>query len=497
MRVIPAVLADNAAEFRQRLERAVAIADHVQIDIMDGMFVPERSIGISDLPELPSNEIFEAHLMTRDPRHWIPVLRHRGFAKVIVHIEAHAGEQDVSETIRLARASGLEVMLALNPDTTIERMVPFLNAIDGVLFMGVPPGAMGRAFVHDVTEQIEALRRLSDIFIQVDGGITPTIAKQLARLGVNAVNSGSYLLNAHDPRRAMAELRSSAPRMTRPPRRTLPVKEIELRANRMREEIVTMITHAKSGHTAGSLGLADIFATLYFHTMHFDAKHPAHQGRDYLFVSNGHVAPVWYAALAEAGVVDRDELLTFRAIDSRLQGHPHVTALPGIENSGGPLGQGLSQATGAALGLRMDGMPNRVFCICSDGEHQEGQTWENALFAAFHKLDNLTCIMDRNNIQIDGFTDHVLDLEPLAEKYRAFNWHVIEVQGHDIPALIRALETRASGKPTMIIAKTTPGKGVPDFEHDYRWHGRAPTEAEAGRALQRLERIRTIMEEFR
>jgi transketolase len=254
------------------------------------------------------------------------------------------------------------------------------------------------------------------------------------------------------------------------------VAHIEEKAYAVRRTTLEMLAAAKSGHTAGPLGMTDIFAALYFHILRHDPKNPAWDDRDRLILSNGHIVPVRYAAMAHAGYFPVEECMTLRKFGSRLQGHPERHMLPGVENTSGPLGSGLSQAAGIALAARMDGKAFRVFCATSDGEHQEGNTWEGAMFAGKMRLANLTAIMDRNNIQIDGDTEDVMPLEPLADKYRAFNWHVIEVDGHNIPQFIAACDEARSvrEKPTMILAHTTPGKGVPSIENDYRWHGNPP-----------------------
>jgi len=254
------------------------------------------------------------------------------------------------------------------------------------------------------------------------------------------------------------------------------IRKLESRAQDIRITIIEMLAAAGSGHTAGSLGMADIFAALYFHVLKHDPKNSAWPERDRLMLSNGHITPVRYAAMAHAGYFPLEECLTLRKFGSRLQGHPERESLPGIETTSGPLGSGLSQAAGYAYAARMDGKTFRMFCAMSDGEQEEGNTWEGAMFAAKYRLSNLTAIMDRNNIQIDGSTEDVMPLEPLADKYRAFNWHVIEVDGHNIAQFIEACDEARSikEKPTLILAHTTPGKGVPSIENDYRWHGVPP-----------------------
>jgi transketolase len=254
------------------------------------------------------------------------------------------------------------------------------------------------------------------------------------------------------------------------------VKVIEEKARDIRVTVIESLLAAKSGHTAGPLGMADIFAAFYFHILKHDPKNPDWEERDRMVLSNGHITPVRYSAMAHAGYFPVKECLTLRKFGTRLQGHPERTKLPGVETTSGPLGSGLSQASGMAYGLRMDGKKNRVYCLMSDGEQQEGNTWEAVLFAGKYKLSNLTAVMDRNNIQIDGMTEDIMPLEPLADKYRAFNWHVIEVDGHNIEEFVNAIEMAKAihEKPTLILAHTIPGKGVPEIEFDYRWHGNPP-----------------------
>lgn len=270
------------------------------------------------------------------------------------------------------------------------------------------------------------------------------------------------------------------------------VRSIEENATAIRRTIVEMLVAAGSGHTAGPLGMADIFAAFYFHILRHDPKNPEWEERDRLVLSNGHIVPVRYATMAHAGYFSREECLTLRKFGSRLQGHPEREKLPGMETTSGPLGSGLAQAAGMAYGLRMDGKKNRVYCLMSDGEQQEGNTWEAALFAAKYRLGNLTAVMDRNNIQIDGNTEDVMPLEPLADKYRAFNWNVIETNGHDIAAFISAVEEAKAiqDRPTLILAHTIPGKGVKEIENDYRWHGKPPSPEEGKRFIKELRAVR-------
>lgn len=266
------------------------------------------------------------------------------------------------------------------------------------------------------------------------------------------------------------------------------IRMLEQKAEDIRETILDMLVAAGSGHTAGPLGMADLFAAFYFHILAHDPQNPDWEGRDYLILSNGHTVPVRYAAMAHAGYFPVEECLTLRKFGSRLQGHPERERLPGLETTSGPLGSGLSQAAGIALALRMDGKKNRVYVMLSDGEQQEGNIWEAVLFAAKYELGNLTAVMDRNNIQIDGMTEDVMPLDSLKEKYEAFGWQVFEVDGHNMEAFIDATEHAKAipEKPTLIIAHTIPGKGVPEIEYDYRWHGKPPTKEEAARFLKAL-----------
>ncbi len=266
------------------------------------------------------------------------------------------------------------------------------------------------------------------------------------------------------------------------------IKKLEEMARDVRVTIIEMLALAGSGHTAGPLGMADIFTALYFHILRHDPENPEWEERDRVILSNGHITPVRYAAMAHAGYFPLAETKTLRKFGTRLQGHPERTKLPGLETTSGPLGSGLSQAAGMTYALKMDGSRSRVFCLMSDGEQECGNIWEAAMWAGKYKLSNLTAIIDRNNIQIDGNTEDVMPLEPLADKWRAFNWHVIEVDGHNIPAFIECVRQADAirEKPTVIIAHTTPGKGVKEIENDYRWHGKPPTSEEAARFIKEI-----------
>lgn len=281
------------------------------------------------------------------------------------------------------------------------------------------------------------------------------------------------------------------------------LKFLEGMANQLRQDVIEMILEAGSGHPAGALGMADIFAAFYFHILKHDPKNPDWPDRDRLVISNGHICPVQYAALARAGYFPVEELKTLRKLGSRLQGHPYRKALPGIETSSGPLGEGLSQAIGMALAGRLGGSTGspqvkkyRVYCIMSDGEQDCGNIWEAVMLAGKYRLSNLTAVIDRNNIQSDGFTEEIMPLEPLRDKYESFNWHVLEVDGHNIEEFIDAInEARAIyEKPTVIIAHTIAGKGVDFMEFDFRWHAMALNKEQARKALEELRTLQNKIE---
>lgn len=274
---------------------------------------------------------------------------------------------------------------------------------------------------------------------------------------------------------------------------------LEKKANDIRESIISMLVEAKSGHTAGPLGMADVFSALYFYSLKHDVKNPAWEERDRVVLSNGHICPVYYATLAHAGYIPMEELMTLRKFGSRLQGHPHREYLPLLENSSGPLGSGLSQAVGMAIATspRMTGLRGTsadqpyIFCLMSDGEHDEGNTWEAIMLAGKEKLNNLITIVDRNNIQIDGYTEDIMPLGDLAKKYEAFGWHAQEIDGHNFEEIISAIDMAKAvfEKPSVIIARTIPGKGVKEFERDYTWHGKPPNKEETEMALKELRTL--------
>jgi transketolase len=271
------------------------------------------------------------------------------------------------------------------------------------------------------------------------------------------------------------------------PKKTLP--EMQATAKQMRREIIEMIGTAGSGHPGGSLSAVEILVTLYFDVMRHDPANPKWVDRDRFILSKGHAAPVLYCAMAEAGYTPVDQLNTLRKLGSIYQGHPDVRFLPPLEASTGSLGEGVSLALGMGFAARLNGSPSRTYVLLGDGEIQEGQVWESAMFGAFHKSDNVVAIVDYNGIQLDGFVKDIMEVAPLADKWRSFGWHTIEIDGHNIPVLQAAFKEAAEtkGKPTAIVAHTVKGKGVSFMENNPKFHGTAPTPEEVKLALQELQ----------
>ena len=268
-------------------------------------------------------------------------------------------------------------------------------------------------------------------------------------------------------------------------------EELKIKANDIRKSVIRMLVEAKSGHTAGSLGMADVFTLFYFHVLKHDPKNPGWEERDRVVLSNGHICPVLYAAMAHSGYLPIEELKTLRKFGSRLQGHPHREFLPYLETSSGPLGEGLSQSVGMALADKIDKKDSGrfIYCFLGDGELNEGNNWEAIMLAGKNKLNNLIAIVDRYNIQIDGNTEDIMPLEPLIKKWQSFNWHAIEVNGHDFKSLNSAIEKaqEIKDKPIVILAETVASRGIKEWEGDYRWHGKPPSKEEGEMALRELE----------
>jgi len=269
------------------------------------------------------------------------------------------------------------------------------------------------------------------------------------------------------------------------------IEDLNEMARQIRRDIMNMLLISKSGHSGGPLGFSDVFTALYFNKLNILPEEPYADFRDYLFLSIGHIAPVWYATLARRGYFPLDELKTLRKINGRLQGHPaplKTHGLPGVEIASGALGQGLSIAVGAAIGLRLSNKPNHVYCICGDGELNEGQIWEAAMTAAHHNADNLTVIVDRNHCQIDNRTENVMRLEPLADKWKSFGFEVFEIDGHNMKEILNTIDEakKVRGKPALILAYTKMGKGVSFMEDNYKWHGVPPNDEQGKVALSEL-----------
>lgn len=279
----------------------------------------------------------------------------------------------------------------------------------------------------------------------------------------------------------------------------LTVGQLAQKANEIRQDLIKMLEHAGSGHSAGPLGLADIFTTLYFNVLKHDPKNPNWNERDILVLSNGHCVPIRYVTMAHAGYFPKNELMTLRQYGSRLQGHPERLRLPGLETTSGPLGSGLSQAAGMAKALQMDDQRRWVYCVMSDGELNEGNSWEGIMFAAKYNLNNLIAIVDRNNIQIDGPTEEIMPLEDLRAKWEAFGWHVLEIDGHNYQSIIDACSMARAivEQPTVIIAHTIPGKGVGYMEYNYLWHGTPPGKTDVAGAPPKNQQVKEALKQLR
>lgn len=522
--VIPAILVKSREELLAHIDKVRSSVTAVHIDIMDNIFVPNKTIGLESLSNLPSGIAYEFHWMVKDPHNWISKVP--GNHMHLVHIETISDWNDIEKAL----ADGGKIGLAINPPTPIEKLYPYLNGkqIKKVLFMTVNPGFSGQKYIAEVESKVRVLRaKFSELEIEVDGGINPETSERAGAAGANILAASSSIFMAKNIPEAVKNIYDSGIRgrdksqtrvweqmtadvnppklITERPKQTLlelnssigvakvtDIQKLYLLSNNIRQSIVKMLHAAKSGHPAGSMGLADVFTALYFNVLNHNPENPNWEGRDRCVLSNGHVCPGLYATMAEAGYFPKEELMTLRKLGSRLQGHPHRETLPGIENSSGPLGQGLSIAVGMALVAKREKKSWGVYCVCSDGEHNEGQIWEAALLATKFKLGNLVAIMDRNNIQIDGFTEDVLPLESLEEKYKAFGWHVINIDGHNIQQIISACNEAKTiiDKPTMIIAHTVPGKDISFMEFITEWHGKSPGDKEATTALEDLEQER-------
>ena len=531
--VRPAILVKDREELLEHIEKVKPSVKTVHIDIMDNIFVPNKTVGLESLTNLPSGISYEFHWMVKDPENWIS--RVPGKHMHLVHVETISDWTEIEK----ARADGARIGLAINPPTPIEELYPYINdkKIDHVLVMTVNPGFSGQKYIKEVELKVNTLRaKFPELEIEVDGGINQETSERASEAGANILAAASAIFMAKNVPEAVQNIHEAGirginkslsylgekmatdvdiPKLTTdPPKQTLlevnpsvgagatkifDIKKLYLLSNNIRQSIVKMLHAAKSGHPAGSMGLADVFTALYFNVLNHDPKNPTWEGRDRLILSNGHVCPGLYAAIAEAGYFPKEELMTLRKLGSRLQGHPHRETLPGIENSSGPLGQGLSIAVGMALVAKREKKSWRVYCVCSDGEHNEGQIWEAVLLASKFKLGNLVAIMDRNNIQIDGFTEDVLPLEPLEEKYKAFGWYVINIDGHNIQQIISACNEAKTviDKPTMIIAHTVPGKDISFMEFITEWHGKSPGDKEAVTALEDLEEERKFYREVK
>ena len=506
MKVIPVINCPDFHCAREKIKIARSFLNDgafLHLDVTDGAFTFHKTwADPTEWANLRAPFALEVHLMVERPEKYVEPWLAAGAKRFIVHVET-VTESSFEEILKKCKKRGAELMLSSNPETAVRALEPFFKQTSHFQVLSVYPGPAAQKFLPLMLDKIRFLRRkVPGATIEVDGGITPATARRAKTAGADAVVSASYIFKSGDPAAAYKEIESLRMPRSKWYRESVAkpmeflteekLRTLELMATRLREDVIAMVSHAGSGHIAGPLDMAEIFAAFYFYLLNHDPKKPAWPDRDRLVLSNGHICPVQYAALARAGYFPVEELKTLRQLGTRLQGHPHRGVLPGIETTSGPLGSGISQAIGMALAARLDGKKWRTYCLTSDGEHEEGNTWEAIMFAGKNKLRNLTVVVDRNNIQIDGFTENVMPLESLHAKYESFNWHVLEIDGHNFEEIVAAVnEAKAIyEKPTVIIAHTIPGKGVDFMENDYLWHSKPFKPGEAQKALNELRTLR-------
>ncbi len=511
MQVIPVINCPDLHCVHEKVARAktfLRAGEFLHLDVTDGAFTFHKTWGDpTEWANMRTPFAPEVHLMVEHPERYIEPWLAAGAKRFIIHIET-VEEGLLKEIAAKCARRGAEVMVSSRPETSTKKLEPYLAHFKMFQVLAVHPGPAAQKFLPLTLEKIKFLRRrVPGAIIEVDGGITPATARRAKVAGADIVVSASHIFGSEDPGAAYEELKdpktprsawykaSAGSRQISRAMESLTDKKLEdlkLMANRLREDVIKMVSGAGSGHIAGPLDMAEIFTVFYFHLLNHNPKKPNWPDRDRLVLSNGHICPIQYAALAHAGYFPVEELKTLRQLGTRLQGHPHRNVLPGVETTSGPLGSGISQASGIALAARLDKKKWHTYCLTSDGEHEEGNTWEAIMFAGKNKLNNLTVVVDRNNIQIDGFTENIMPLEPFREKYESFNWHVLEIDGHNFEEIIAAVhEAKAIyEKPTVIIAHTIAGKGVDFMESDYLWHSKTFKPGEAQKALAELRTLR-------
>ena len=510
--VFPVINCSHGDDVRERVRIVKAFLPEghfLHLDVADGAFTFHKTwANPTEWATMRVPYELEVHLMVEHPENYIEPWLAAGAKRFIVHVETV--ELNMFEWIfATCKKHGAEVMLSLNPETPVKKLEPYFTRCTLFQVLAVQPGPAGQKLLPLTLTKVRFLRRkVPGAIIEVDGGVLPSTVRRVKAAGADIVVSGSYIFGSKEPGTAYEELvHLHAPRSqwyhetvaSRSRVRTNTMQSLteeklttmELTATRLRADVIKMVSHAGSGHIAGPLDMAEVFTAFYFHILNHNPKKPNWPDRDRLVLSNGHICPIQYAALAHAGYFPVEELKTLRELGTRLQGHPHRKVLPGIETTSGPLGSGISQAIGIALAARMDGKKWRTYCLTSDAEHEEGNTWEAVMFAGKNRLNNLTVVVDRNNIQIDGFTENIMPLEPFRQKYESFNWHVLEIDGHSFEEIVAAVnEARAIyEKPTCIIAHTIPGKGVDFMENDYLWHSKPFKPGEAQKALAELRTL--------
>ncbi len=513
------VLSNEINEVKRQILEFKKFMPLVGIDLIDGTLTDGGTISAAEftaiIGELSANntlkrdDFLSLHLMTKNPLQTLKELNNiPQILSVFIHAEAENSElQEIMHS-----EWSFQLGITLNPETSVQDYLQItqnkINALDLIQIMTVTPGRQGNSFNPACLDKISELRQLGFTGkIAVDGAVNPTNISKFISVKPDIYFVGSYFSNSDNPKSAFEEIIQ----LTRVNNSTshvnaleqgeveanpintdenLDISFLEDKAKELRISVLEQIGATLSGHLAGPFSCADIVTYLYYQGLKHNPENPKWEDRDYFLISNGHVTPIWYAALADTGYFPKSDLLTLRKFGSHLQGHPKYGSTPGVENSSGPLGHGIGQAVGIALSLKMDKKPNRVVCLMSDGEQQEGAVWESALSAAKYNLDNLTFILDLNDIQIDGFTKDIMPLPNMANIYREIGFEVIEIDGHDFSqihnAYLSTKPTPTSGsdqstsvseptkhnskKPRLIIAHTTSGKGLESIENDYSWH---------------------------
>lgn len=507
----PTITTDSAKVCSDHLAVFWNKVSQIHIDISDGKFAPSRTIDLDDivLPDGEARTRISLHLMVERPLDLLDTIIELQPYEVLIHAEIPDFSLVFARLYRLLTATNIKLGVAILPKTRVDQIAGELSLADSALIFGGKLGYQGGKADLAQLKKVAKIRRIKpDIAVQYDGGANQSNIVQIGRAGVDIINIGSAVDWQDDTLGKFMKLAQLANGIDfsanhKAPNKPEPIgiikspiehtvdseqTTLQRQARRIRELIIRMLETAGSGHPASALGLADLYAAIYFGGLKLNAKDDTK--RDHLIISNGHTCPVLYASLIVAGLIDESEADNLRKFGAIFQGHPERNRLPMVETTSGALGEGLSQAVGMALANRIKGInDSRVVVILGDGELDEGQCWEAVMLAAKYKLDRLVAIIDDNAIQLSGTTEDIMPLGSIADKFRSFNWQATEVDGEKshnpdyLRDLLEKIGGNSEGKPQAIILHTTPGKGVSFMENDYRWHGQAPNKEQAKQAL--------------